>query len=180
MARAQGFVTTIVERRFDGNTVRTGDEPYIACCGFDSGEPRRLLESAGFDLVIECALGSEITRFDRIILHTFPGASRSADEIWSKPAPSLPVDKNLIKEFETPGDCGILAETLARKPISTSFSGAFAGALVAGELLRALHGGMRCEYVHCHLRHGGTPRVITKAENYLNRVARSGFTTAAS
>lgn len=171
----RGFQTTIVERRFDANTLRTCDEPYVACCGFDSGEPRRLLESAGFDLVIECALGSETARFDRIILHTFPGASKTASEIWTTPTSVVPVDKKLVKEFETPGDCGILAETLARKAISTSFSGAFAGALVAGELLRAFHGGIRCEFIHCHLRHGGTPRVIIKPENYSNRVARGGF-----
>jgi len=172
---ARGFQTTIVERRFDAYIRRTGDEPYVACCGFDSGESRRMVESAGFDLVIECALGSETPRFDRIILHTFPDASKTADEIWSKTSRPLPVDKRLVKEFETPGDCGILAETLARKAISTSFSGAFAGALVAGELLRALHGGIRCEVIHAHLRHGQLCRVASKTENYSKRVARAGY-----
>jgi hypothetical protein len=171
----RGFQTTIVERRFDALTRRTGQEPYVACCGFDSAESRRILESVGFDFIVECALGSDTARFDRIILHTFPDASRKPDEIWSK-SPSSSVDRRLIKEFQTTGDCGILAETLARKAISTSFSGAFAGALVAGELLRALHGGIRCEYVHHHLRHGGSNRTIVRAENYQNRVARAGFT----
>jgi hypothetical protein len=176
----RGFCTTIVERPFDASTVRAGDEPYIACCGFDSAEPRRLLESAGFDLVVECALGSETARFDRIILHTFPDASKTAKEIWAATPSAQLVDKNLVEQFTVSGDCGILAETLARKAISTSFAGAFAGALVAGELLRALHGGIRCEYIHCHLRHGGGPKVIVTSDNYLNRVARSGFTNAAA
>jgi hypothetical protein len=173
----RGFQTRITERPFDAHTKRTGDEPFIACCGFDAADPRRLLESAGFDLVIECALGADTSRFDRIMLHTFPDASRTADEIWAT-APATPVDKMLLKAFEAEGDCGILAETLARKAVSTSFTGAYAGALVAGELLRALHGGVRCELIHAHLRYGDPPKIALRAENYLNRVARSGYVCA--
>jgi hypothetical protein len=172
----RGIQTTITERRFDAFTRRTEDEPYIACCGFDSAEARRILEEAGFDLVIECALGSDTARFDRIILHTFPDASRKAQDIWSTTA-AAPAHKQLVRAFQTSGDCGILAETLAKKAISTSFSGAFAGALVAGELVRALHGGIRFEYIHAHLRHGDSYRTIVRPENYQIRVARGGFTT---
>jgi hypothetical protein len=175
---ARGFQTVITERPFDAHTKRTGDEPFIACCGFDSAEPRRLLESVGFDLVIECALGADTARFDRIMLHTFPDASRTADEIWATIPDAAPVDKRLLNAFETEGDCGILAETLAQKAVSTSFTGAYAGALVAGELLRALHGGVRCELIHAHLRHSDPPKVALRTENYLNRVARSGYISA--
>jgi hypothetical protein len=67
--QARGFETTITERRFDESTKRTADEPFVACCGFDAAKPRRLLERAGFDLVVECALGADASRFDRIIMH---------------------------------------------------------------------------------------------------------------
>jgi hypothetical protein len=170
------FRTIICERAFDSQTKRTGDEPFVACCGFDSAEPRRLLEAAGFDLVVECAVGADSKHFDRIVLHTFPGASRRPDEIWASP-PSVAVDPKIMEAFEVEGDCGIVAETLARKAVSSSFVGAFAGALVSGEILRALHGGVRCELIQLHLRHNDPPGVILKPENYLNRVARSGFST---
>lgn len=175
---SRGFQTIITERPFDEQTKRTGNEPFIACCGFDSAQPRRLLESAGFDLVIECALGADTPSFDRIMLHTFPQAARTASEIWEAVPSDEPLDEKLLNAFKSEGDCGILAETLARKSVSTSFTGAYAGAMVAGELLRALHGGVRCELIHAHLRHGEQPKVVLKNENYLNRVARSGCVPA--
>ena len=174
---ARGFRTIITERAFDSNTRRTGDEPFVAFCGFDDGVPRRLLESAGYDLVIECALGADAERFDRIILHTFPDASKKAQEIWAA-TPSDNLNQKLVDAFTTEGDCGILAETLARKAVATSFVGAFAGALATGEMLRALHGGVRCEYIHAQLRDTDMPRVALLSENYLNRVARSGYSLA--
>lgn len=175
----RGFQTIITERPFDSQTIRTGDEPFVAYCGFDKAEPRRLLEKAGFDLVIECALGADTARFDRIILRTFPDASKTAESIWAESPPTV-LDKKIVDAFKGEGDCGILAETLARKAVSTAFTGAFAGALAAGELLRALHGGVRCELIHAHLRLNDSPRVVLKAENYLNRVARSGYTSVRS
>jgi hypothetical protein len=171
----RGFQTTITERAFDSLTKRTGEEPFVACCGFDSPEPRRILEGAGFDLVVECALGGDTTRFDRIILHTFPDASRKPEDIWAS-APEVAVDANVVKAFKRDEDCGIIAETLARKAISSSFVGAFAGTLVIGEILRALHGGIRCELVQMHLRHNEPAGVILKPGNYLNKVARNGYT----
>ena len=173
----RGFRTTILERPFDAYTKRSGTEPFIECCGFDAPEPRRLLEAAGFDLVVECALGGgDTATFDRIILHTFPEASRKPAGMWASPSPDK-VDPRLVEAFEVEGDCGIIAETLARKAVASSFAGAFAGALVTGEILRALHGGLRCELVKTHLRYSRPAGVVFKRENYLNRVARSGFTS---
>jgi hypothetical protein len=173
----RGFQTTITERAFDALTKRTGEEPFVACCGFDKAEPRRILERAGFDLIVECALGADTARFDRAIMHTFPNATRMPEEIWDI-APEAPLDPNLLRAFKVEGDCGIIAETLARKAISSSFVGAFAGALVSAEILRALNGGVRCELVQIHLRHGNPPGVILKEENYQIRVARSGYSAA--
>lgn len=172
----RGFQTTITERAFDSHTKRTGEEPFVACCGFDSAEPRRILETAGFDLVVECALGSDTARFDRIILHTFPEASRKPEEIWES-VPDLPLEPNIVEAFKRDGDCGIIAETLARKSVASSFVGAFAGTLVIGEILRALHGGVRCELVQMHLRYNERVGVILKPENYLSRIARNGYST---
>lgn len=174
---ARGFQTVITERPFDSNTKRSGTEPFVACCGFDSAEPRRLLEGAGFDLIVECALGGDTATFDRVVLHTFPDATRKPQEIWGSDDKHQPEAK-IIEALKTQDDCGILAETLARKAISSSFVGAFAGALLTGELLRALHGGVRCELIQMHLRHSEVPGVVLRPESFLLKIARSGYTSA--
>lgn len=173
----RGFQTIITERPFDSNTKRSGSEPFVACCGFDSAAPRRLLEHAGFDLILECALGGDTATFDRMIFHTFPDATRTPEEIWTAGG-EREADAKIVAAFSTEEDCGILAETLAKKAISSSFVGAFAGSVLTAELLRALHGGIRCELIQMHLRYGEQPGVINKSENYALRVARSGLTPA--
>jgi hypothetical protein len=172
--QGRGFETTITERPFDETTRRTSDEPFIAFCGFDAAKPRRLLEEPGFDLIVECALGADAASFDRIIMHTFPDATRKPRDIWADDYEAAP-DQRLIEAFRTNDDCGILAETLAKKSISSSFVGAVAGAFATGEILRALNGGVRCELIQAHLRHNGEPGVILKNEPYGLRSARSGF-----
>lgn len=173
----RGFKTIVTERPFDETTKRTGDEPFIACCGFDAAKPRRILENTGFDLIVECALGADTARFDRIILHTFPDARHRPATIWANDD-EPEADRNLVEAFRTKEDCGILAETLAKKAISSSFVGAVAGALVTGEILRALNGGVRCELIQTHLRQNVQPGVIVNDEVYALRAARSGFCSA--
>lgn len=171
---ARGFETAITERRFDETTRRADDEPFVACCGFDTAKPRRSLEDAGFDLIVECALGGDAGKFDRIIMHTFPEATRKPRDIWARDHEAIP-DQRLVEAFRTKDDCGILAETLAKKSISSSFVGAVAGAFVTGEILRSLNGGVRCELIQAHLRHNEEPGVILKDEMYGLRAAKSGF-----
>jgi hypothetical protein len=176
------FETRIVERAFDEMTRRAGDEPFIALCGFDNIEARQLLEDAGFDLVIECGLGGSAANFDDILFHTFPKASMTPRQIWgngggggAEQAPEA--FAKALGDVE--GDCGILANTLAGKAISSSFVGAYAGALCIGELLRGLHGGARCEFIKAHLRSDDAPRAVALEEAYQNRFARSGYLAAA-
>jgi len=170
----RGFNTIVTERPFDETTKRTADEPFIACCGFDAAKPRRILENAGFDLIVECALGADAARFDRIILHTFPDARRQPADIWAKDHQPEP-DQRLVEAFRTKEDCGILAETLAKQAVSSSFVGAIAGALVTGEILRAFNGGVRCELIQMQVRQNDLPSVVLKEEIYAVRAARSGF-----
>jgi hypothetical protein len=174
---ARGFETRIVERPFDESTRRSGEEPYIALCGFDNLKSRSLLEGAGFDLVVECGLGGDTANFDDILLHTFPEASQTPSEIWGEaPLGALPQrDVSLAGAFGDLEDCGILLATLEGKAISSSFVGAYAGAIVVGELLRGLHGGPRSELIKAHLRSNDPPGVVLLHEVYQNRFARSGF-----
>jgi hypothetical protein len=175
-AERRGFQTTLIERPFD-NLTRVGtSEPRIALCGFDSALGRRGLESAGFDLVVECGLGSSVHYFDRMVLHTFPDASKHPQEIWPEVTTTdlADFDPRLFGAEFTEGKCGILAENLARKPISASFVGVTAAALVVAELLRGLHGGQRYELLHLHLRSDHSFRAVPKAEIYQLRHAING------
>jgi hypothetical protein len=177
----RGFQTTITERPFDLSTKRSGEEPYIALCGFDSPAARRRLEAAGFDLIVECGLGATTDYFDSIMLHTFPEATQTPEGIWPEEADGKNgADEIFLKAFQTDEDCGIVAETLAKKAISSSFVGAFAASLAAGELLRGLHGGKRCEIVKAHLRSNDPPIIVYRDEIYQKKFGRNGFLPAQS
>jgi hypothetical protein len=158
-------------------TKRDGEEPYISLCGFDNLMSRSMLEGVGFDLVVECGLGGDTENFDDILLHTFPDASQKARAIWGEAVLGQRSYRrgSLAKAFGDLKDCGILLETLEGKAISSSFVGAYAGALVIGELLRGLHGGVRCELIKAHLRSNDAPGVVVLNEVYQNRFARSGY-----
>jgi hypothetical protein len=179
---ARGLKTRIIERPFDEATRRGGEEPFVALCGFDNLRSRGLLEGAGFDLVVECGLGGETTTFDDMVLHTFPEASQTAAEVFGGASGSEPPARTggLAGAFGELRDCGILVATLEGKAISSSFVGAYAGALVVGEVLRGLHGGVRCELLKVHLRSNDPLGVVLLEEAYQNRFARSGYVELAS
>jgi hypothetical protein len=170
----RGFKTRIIERPFDENTRRRIDEPRIALCGFDNPESRRLLESAGYDLIVDAALGGDVNTFDRIVMRTFPDASEKASDIYK----SVSREKTQINpelfdmEKET---CGILFEDLAGKAVSSSFVGATASAFAVAEVLKALHGGTRCEFLSVHLRDLSEVAIGLLDEQYQLRVAKNGF-----
>jgi hypothetical protein len=83
--------------------------------------------------------------------------------------------------FEEPeGECGILLQEIAGKAISSSFTGACAGSLAIAEVVRAIHGGRRCEFVALQLRDLELPRNPYRDENYQLRVARNGTVPVAS
>lgn len=172
---ARGFFTRIVERPFDEHTHRVGNEPRIAICGFDNSESRCNLESAGFDLIVEAGLGASVERFDRIAMRTFPDASEKAAEIWS--SVSVPAKGSLRPDMfgVQEESCGILFDDLTGRAISSSFVGACASAFTIGEVLKALHGGKRCEFLTVHLRDFDDIRVALRDEEYQLRVARNGF-----
>jgi hypothetical protein len=110
-------------------------------------------------------------------MHTFPDASRTAKALWGDEASSglQPHSEAFHQAFHVTGDCGILLETLEGKAISSSFVGAYAGAMTIGELLRGLHGGSRCELVKVQLRSNDEYGVALLNEFYQNRFAKSGY-----
>jgi hypothetical protein len=169
----RGFRTRLVERSFDEHTRRIGSEPRIALCGFDNPEARQSLEDAGFELIVDCGLGASLERFDRIVVRTFPDASATARSVFSNiPAEGSGLDPLAFGEQE--GECGVVLQEIAGKAISSSFTGACAASCVIGEVLRAIHGGRRCEFFNLHLRELDIPTGPFREENYMLRVARNG------
>ena len=175
----RGFRTRICERCFDSTVRREADEPYLALCGFDSAPARRCLEEAGFAVIVECGLGGSVDTFDQLSFHTFPEATRTPTQIWEKVETAEDVVKPLLLDaFRKQDPCGIVAETLAGKALSSSFVGAYAGALAMGEVLRGLHGGIRCEVINAQLRSNSPVRVATREEHFQRQLALAGFTAA--
>lgn len=179
---SRGFKTIITERRFDEHTKRVNEEPFVALCGFDSALSRLNLENAGFDLIVESGLGSRISTFDIISLHTFPDASKTAFDIWGEESKhSYEVNEivlNVLNEISDKEACGIVPIAIAGKSLSASFVGACAGALVVSELIRGLHGGKRYERINFQLRNlGELKAVIHKSDVYSLQQSRNGFTT---
>ena len=173
----RGLRTKLIERAFGARTVPDDDEPFVALCGFDSAAARSLLGNPGFDLVIEAGIGSDLASFDHVHLHTFPDATKKPEEIWTG-EPAVTAAPELIQAFEPDARCGIIAQTLAGKAISTAFVGAIAGAFVVGEVLRGLHGGKRSEFLRFQCRRDQHPTVVHLSEKYQLRFARSGYVPA--
>lgn len=175
----RGFQTIITERRFDDNTKRINEEPFIALCGFDSALSRLPLENAGFDLVVETGLGSSLSTFDMIALHTFPNASKTPDEIWgSEDHTKSHINEavyDILKDMSDE-ECGIIPLTISGKSISASFVGACSGALVVAELLRGLHNGMRYDKIAIQLRDiANRKAIVHKKGSYTLEHSRNGF-----
>jgi hypothetical protein len=175
----RGIETCISERPFDGNTRRVNGEPFIALCGFDSAKSRLPLEEAGFDLIVEAGLGSNISTFDIIAFHTFPDGSKSPREIWDDYDETIPETNKTVLEILNEIDkdeCGIIPLTIAGKSLSASFVGACSGALVMAEILRGLHAGKRFDKIVLQLRNlDGIVLQSNKKETYSTELGRNGW-----
>jgi hypothetical protein len=155
-AEHRGFRTTLVERPFGADFLVSGDEPSVALIGVDNPATRRLVERVGFSRIVEAGLGRGPSDYLGITVHTFP-ASRGAGECWPESAnASLDPAQGTVKkaayrqmQADSGDGCGVLR--LAGRSIATPFTGAAAGALVIGELLRLCHGGVRAEFTALHL-----------------------------
>ncbi len=150
-----GFDPAIVDRPFDESVMRLDTEPELALCGFDGQGPRHLLESAGFERIVECGLGGTYQDFDDIVVHPLPQPGRSARDLWSEIVPGTAVaerlarSRRLYRAVEQADGCGQVA--LAERSVAVPFVGAVASSLVLAETLRMLHDGERYASVSLQL-----------------------------
>jgi hypothetical protein len=176
-----GFTTRMCERRFDTSTRRSQQaaestvpaEPGIALVGFDDPAPRRLLEGADFDLVVDGGLGGGTQTYLEIDVHTFPSGLQTS-ETWPEQRP-----KRLPESFDQPAyrelrerladegagsgeeiACGVLR--IADQSIGAAFVGCVAAAIVLSESLRMAAGGKRYQVVSLSLR---SPHHVAAVEN---------------
>jgi hypothetical protein len=171
----RGFRSKISERKFDENTKRVEGEPYLALCGFDNAKARSFLEGTGFDLILEVALGDSISNFDSITLHTFPNASKTPKELWGKDIDEKEISTTVYEAFiNNDEECGILATTLAKKALSASFVGIYAGTLVLAEAIKGLYSGQRSEITVSKMRSLKNTRTVI-LKTYDVELARNGF-----
>ena len=154
------FRTRISERAFDSHTKRTADEPSLALAGFDDPAPRRLLERANFESIVDAGLGGGPEHYGEILLHTFPSGIEAASAFDAAPARSRRPDQKAYLEMierrvkagasKGEAECGILE--IAGRTVGAAFVGAAAGAFVLAEVLRMLNGGPRYQVVDFSLR----------------------------
>lgn len=175
--RARRFPTRICDRMFDARTQRSESEPAVAFCGFHDGKSRRLIGEAGFELIVEAGLGSQIADFDQVLLHAFPSEHLDPKQIWNDEV----VISSREGRFEKLGGhavCGALA--LAGKAVSTSFVGATASAFAWAEVLRQYHKGESLNRQSLSMRSLSETKLFRERVDCPSKViAIRGYTSAA-
>lgn len=128
---------------------------------FDSPEPRRHLETAGFMRIVDAGLGRG-PQYLEMLLHAFPSELRSAiafpqaetsnaEALLDRPAYVAEIARREAEGLSNEAAlCGVVE--IAGRTVGAAFVGAAASALVLAEELRALHDGSRFEVVSWSLR----------------------------
>ena len=184
---ALGFNTTITERHFDSATRRSVDEPKAALVGVDDPAPRRLLEGAGFDLIVDAGLGGGPRNYLDILIHSFPSGIEAANAWVERAVPytSSFVDQPAYQDFhrrlrrttELTDDeirCGIIE--VAGRSVGAAFVGCVAATFVLSEVLRSLVGRPRIEVLGVTLRSPHKPQV--SIDTLERTAANPGFVEA--
>ena len=184
---ALGFNTNITERYFDSATRRSVNEPGVALVGVDDPTPRRHLEGAGFDLIVDAGLGGGPRNYLDILIHSFPSGIKAKDAFLARNtqhAGAL-VDQPAYQDFHrrvsrttdlTDDEirCGIIE--VAGRSIGAAFVGCVAATFVLSEVLRSLAGGPRTEVLGVTLR---SPDKSQASANTLEAIATNpGFVEA--
>lgn len=186
-----GFQTRITERRFGDATRREPHEPALALAGLDDLRPRRALEGAGFDLIVDAGLGAGPEHYLDCLIHSFP-SGLTAKAAWPEIRPNLsnaeataqrPAYQDFLRRevarrglTEEEVRCGLLE--VAGRTVGAAFVGAVTATLVLAEPIRNLCGGDSYEVIGLSLR---SPQHRDVATNSAQRQpANFGFQQTAS
>jgi hypothetical protein len=147
-ARARGFRSRLIERRFAQDLRVASDEPALALCGVDNPQARALLDGAGFANVFEAGLGDGAADFRLIRTHSFP-APIGAAEVWADRGGAdaitdldgLPSAYHDLRDRGRLDQCGLTR--LAEVAVGAPFVGVVAAAVVIAQTVRMTVDGMR-------------------------------------
>lgn len=167
---ALGFKTHIIERPFDVATRRGPGEPGVALVGVDDPSPRRVLETAGFELIVDAGLGGFAHNYLNAQLTSFPSSVKTTD-VWPEravEAAPIAAHQPAYEDYKqrmlrlgsfTEGEiaCGILE--VAGRSVGAAFVGSFVAAFALAEVLRWLVEGPRFEMISLPLANLGGSRV---------------------
>ncbi len=152
----RGYATALIERRLDANQRLGIGEPRLALFGVDNAAARRVMESVGFDRIIDAGLGAGYRDFRAIRIRSFPGPS-SAAALWaadgSIAAALAPAYRDMVARGADP--CGIT--TLASRAVGAPFVGCVAAGFALAESLRMSVGQVPHAVIDVNLR---DPRAI--------------------
>ncbi len=147
----RGYTTALIERRLDANQRLGAGEPRLALFGVDNAAARRVMESVGFDRIIDAGLGAGYRDFRAIRIRSFPGPS-SAAALWAVDgdvaAALAPAYQYMVARGADP--CGVT--TLASRAVGAPFVGCVAAGFALAELLQASHGQVPHSLVDLSLR----------------------------
>lgn len=147
----RGYATALIERRLDANQRLGAGEPRLALFGVDNPAARRVMESVGFDRIIDAGLGAGYRDFRAIRIRSFPGPS-SAAALWAADgniAGALaPAYQDMVERGADP--CGVA--TLASRAVGAPFVGCVAAGFALAELLRTSVGQMPHAVIDMNLR----------------------------
>lgn len=174
-AERRGFATNLIERRFGPDFKLGYGEPGLALCGVDNPDARRILDAAGFAMVLEAGLGAGAEDFRLIRMHSFPSPQSSA-RIWptadftaqadantdgTTPLTAKPAYKDL-REAGILDECGLTR--LANVAVGAPFVGMTAAAILIAQSVRAVAGGPRVTVANLDLRSLAHRSAVTKAD----------------
>lgn len=148
----KGYTTSLVERRFDEHQRIAALEPRVALFGVDNATARRVMEGAGFALVVDAGLGAGYKDFRAIRVRTFPGPS-SADALWATSGAeatneNAPAYRVMVARGADP--CGVT--TLASRSVGAPFVGCVAAGFTIAQRLRYALGEKPAAVVDLNLR----------------------------
>ncbi|CPH74473.1 thiamine biosynthesis protein ThiF [Burkholderia pseudomallei] len=148
----RGYATSLVERRFDEHQRIAALEPRVALFGVDNAAARRVMEGAGFALVVDAGLGAGHKDFRAIRVRTFPGPSL-ADALWATDGAeatneNAPAYREMVARGADP--CGVT--TLASRSVGAPFVGCVAAGFTIAQRLRYALGEKPAAVVDLNLR----------------------------
>lgn len=141
-AEARGFKVRRIDRALSADLRVAEGEPRLALSGLDKVAPRRLLDHAGFEAILDVGLGRTANDFDRYRVNVFDEHRRIGthfagvgERIPNADAPDVPAYAQIQSEI---GRCG--AAAIGNASIAVPFVSAIAAAVAISRAIAICSG----------------------------------------